>query len=326
MFPGFPDPIDDALDDLRVSGAVLLHEAYRSPWAIAVPGEDQLRQVLGVGNDVRLFVFHLVRREGFELQMDGQEAVPIRTAEVVICSGGIAHQMRQGTGAKSVPLEGILRGEDMPVVACGTAGATELVCGVFYMRAAPLNPMLGALPSMLRVATDNAVLSPVLASVATLLAQEVDRGTQHSFTAARLLEVFCAEAIRTYQRTEGAISPGWFKGLADPRISEAIRHIHAAPAQDWSVQSLASTVALSPSRFAARFKETTGQSVMGYVSNWRANAACRLLHDTDLDLTRIAHRVGYECLPAFSRAFKEKLGKAPAIWRIETGKSRKKAS
>lgn len=326
MFSGISDPIDDALDDLRVTGAVLLHEAYRSPWAIQVPGEDRLRQVLGVGSDVRVFVFHLVRREGFELQMDGQDAVPIHTAEVVICPSGIAHQMRQGTGAKSVALEGILRGEGMPVVACGTAGATELVCGVFYARATALNPMLGALPSVLRVATDDAVSSPVLASIATLLSHEVDRGAQHSFTAARLLEVFCAEAIRTYQRTEGAISAGWFKGLADPRISEAIRHIHAAPAQDWSVQSLASIVALSQSRFAARFKETTGQSVMGYVSNWRANAACRLLRDTDLDLTQIAYRVGFESLPAFSRAFKEKLGKAPAIWRIETGRTRKKPS
>lgn len=325
MFSDTLDPMDDALDDLRISGAVLLHEAYIPPWAIAIPGEDRLRQVLGVGSDVRVCVFHLVRREGFELQMAGQDAVPIRTGEVVICPSGIAHQMRQGTGAKSVTLEGILQGEGMPVVARGTAGATELICGVFYMRAAALNPMMNALPSMLRVTTDDAVLSPVLTSVATLLSHEVDRGAQHSFSVARLLEVFCAEAIRTYQRTHGAKSPGWFKGLADPRISEAIRHIHAAPAQDWSVQSLACAVALSQSRFAARFKETTGQSVMGYVSTSRANAACRLLRDTDLDLTQIAYRVGFESLPAFSRAFKQKLGKAPGIWRADTENNKRAA-
>ena len=218
MLSGFSDPIDDALDDLRVTGAVLLHETYSAPWAIEVPNEGRLRQVLGVGADVRVIVFHLVRSEGFELQMDGQDAVPIRTAEVVICPGGIAHWMGRGKDLKGVPLEGILRGERMPVVACGTAGATELVCGVFYMRAAPLNPMLDALPPVLRVATNDAVLNPVLASVATLLTQEVDRGAKHSFTAARLLEVFCAEAIRTYQRNEGAMSQGWFKGLGDPRM------------------------------------------------------------------------------------------------------------
>lgn len=326
MATDYPDPLDEALDDLRISGSVLLHEAYAAPWVIAVPDENQLRQVLGVGSDVRVFVFHLVRSGGFELQLDGQDAIPIRTSEVVICPGGAGHQMRQGSGAKSVALEGILRGEDMPVVTRGTADATELVCGVFYMRAGSLNPMLNALPPFFRVATDDAVTSPLLAGVAALLSREVDRGAQRSFTAARLLEVFCAEAIRAYQRTEGTTSPGWFKGLADPRISDAIRRIHTAPAQGWSVHSLASSVALSPSRFAARFKEMTGQSVMGYVSNLRANAACRLLRDTELDLTQIAYRIGYESLPSFSRAFKEKTGKAPAIWRTETRRKTAQAS
>lgn len=326
MATDYPDPLDEALDDLRISGSVLLHEAYAAPWVIAVPDENQLRQVLGVGSDVRVFVFHLVRSGGFELRLDGQDAIPIRTSEVVICPGGAGHQMRQGSGAKSVALEGILRGEDMPVVTRGTAGATELVCGVFYMRAGSLNPMLNALPPFFRVATDDAVTSPLLAGVAALLSREVDRGAQRSFTAARLLEVFCAEAIRAYQRTDGTTSPGWFRGLADPRISDAIRRIHAAPAQGWSVHSLASSVALSPSRFAARFKEMTGQSVMGYVSNLRANAACRLLRDTELDLTQIAYRIGYESLPSFSRAFKEKTGKAPAIWRTETRRKTAQAS
>ena len=326
MSSNLSDPLDDALDNLRVSGAVLLHEAYLTPWAIAVPGEARLRQLLGASPDVRILVFHFVRNGEFALKMGRHDAVPIRTAEVVICPSGAPHRMARGKGAPSVPFEAILRGDGPAPAAPGTPNATELVCGAFYLRAAPLNPLLAALPPILRVATDDASGSPMLAGIAAMLTSEVDRGAFRSFTVARLLEVFCAETIRAYQRTEGTHLPGWFKGLADPRISEAIRQIHAAPARDWTVPSVAAMVALSPSRFAARFREKTGHSVMHYVSGWRANVACRMLRDTDLALTQIAHRVGYQSLPAFSRAFKGRVGQAPGAWRAAHADSRKHPS
>jgi transcriptional regulator GlxA family with amidase domain len=155
----------------------------------------------------------------------------------------------------------------------------------------------------------------MLAGVAWMLAHQLDRDALGGFTAARVIELFCAEAIRAFQRTAGTENAGWFKGLADPRISEAIRRIHAEPAEPWAVESLASVVALSPSRFAARFREVMGRSVMSYVAAWRANVACRMLRESKLGLGEIAGRVGYESLPAFSRAFKAQMGQAPAAWR-----------
>lgn len=308
------DPFDDALEDLRISGAVLFHEAYLAPWAIAVPGEARLRELLEVGNDVRIVVFHFVRRESFDLQVEGKPAMPVRAGEVVICPGGGSHLMSCGD-ALSAPFDEIVRGGGPLRVAPGTPGSTELICGFFHLRAAPLNPLLAALPPALRVATDDVAHSPILSSTATMLAHEIGRGAFGSYTVARLLEVFCAEAIRAYRRTGGIEHPGWFKGLADPRIAEAIRQIHAQPARAWTVPALASTAALSASRFAARFRETTGQSVMAYVASWRVNLACRLLRETDLQLGEIADRIGYESLPAFSRAFKAQLGQSPTAWR-----------
>jgi AraC-like DNA-binding protein len=223
--------------------------------------------------------------------------------------------MSRGRGARATPIEAVLRGEGPASASREGADGTELVCGIFLVRAAPLNPLLGALPAVVRVATDDASFSPMLAGVAWMLAHEIDRGGLGRFAAARLVEMFSAEAIRAYHRTAGSARPGWFKGLADPRIAEAIRRVHETPSQDWSVDTLAGTVALSPSRFAARFRELTGQSAMNYVARWRANVACRMLRDTDLPLVEIAERVGYGSLPAFSRAFKAHLGQAPAAWR-----------
>lgn len=309
------EPLDDALEDLRITGTVLLHETYLAPWAIRISGESRLREVLHHGADVRVLLFHFVRHGAFEIRTDGGDAMTVDTADLVICPAGVAHSMSCGTGATAVPIEDVLQGQRPGRGPVDEGDATALVCGVFLARAAPLNPLLGALPSVIKVATADASFSPMLAGVAWMLAHELDRGALGGFSSARLLELLCAEAIRTYQRTQGSRQPGWFRGLADARIGEAIRRVHQSPAADWTVDSLAARAALSPSRFAARFREATGQSVMNYVARWRANLACRLLQDSDLTISQIAGRVGYDSLPAFSRAFKAHLGEPPATWR-----------
>jgi AraC-like DNA-binding protein len=91
--------------------------------------------------------------------------------------------------------------------------------------------------------------------------------------------------------------------------------IHAAPGEDWSVQRLASEVSMSPSRFAARFSESMGDSPMAYVARWRMNIACRKLSASGLAIDRIAADVGYDSSAAFNRAFKKWVGLPPAAWR-----------
>ena len=307
-------PMDDALDDLRISGAILLYESYTPPWAIDVPPEARLRELLSLSSDTRVLPFHLVRRNGFDLAMTGHDVVSVRVPEVLICPSGLAHRMFAGRGSEPVAFEAILVGHGPPPAAASDTTATELVCGVFMTRGMPLNPLLAALPPFLTVSTGDPSLSSVLSGAADLLAAELQRGRRGGFTASRLLEVFCAEAIRAFQR-RGDAGTGWFRGLADPKIAAAIGAVHARPAADWSVERLAEGIALSPSRFAARFREATGQSVMEYVGRWRANLACRLLRDSDLGLAEIGYSVGYGSLPAFSRAFRHQIGTPPGRWR-----------
>jgi AraC-like DNA-binding protein len=157
--------------------------------------------------------------------------------------------------------------------------------------------------------------SPLLMRAAEMLTLEVGDGNRNGFTAARLIEVFCAEAIASYRRGEGAERAGWFKALDDKKVGKALAHLHRDPGASWTVEMLANTISMSPSRFAARFRETTGQSVMSYVANWRMNVACRLLRETEGGLADIAQRVGYQDVAAFSRAFKSLVGESPSKWR-----------
>jgi AraC-like DNA-binding protein len=309
------DPFNDALEDLRISGNVLLHEAYAPPWAIDVPSEEKLREVLGVERDVRVLPFHLVRRGSFNLSLKGQSKISVCTPEVLLCPSGAPHTMSSGYGARAVAFEAILTGSGPTPATSKDNNVTEMVCGVFMAHSTPLNPLLGALPPALKVSTSGTQVSSMLARVVDMLALELDQGALNSFTTSRLLEVFCAEAIRAYQKMEGTTAVGWFRGLAEPRISAVMQCIHTNPGEAWSVQTLAQVIALSPSHFAALFRETTGEAVMAYVGRWRANVACRLLRNTDLSVSSIANAVGYESAPAFTRAFKSLLGVSPAQWR-----------
>lgn len=309
------DALDDALDDLRISGCVLLHQAYRPPWAVEVPPEARFRELLGVAAGLRAMPFHLVRSGGFDLLSKDRIVDRVEAPELLLLPGGAPHRLARGNGARPKPMEEVLAAEGGSEPPNVEPGSTELICGAFVMRAAPLNPLLGALPPVLKVVTAGTDASPALAGAAAMLAAECGRRSRSGFTAQRLLEVLCAEAIRAFQQSGHGQQAGWLRGVCDPKVSDALRHVHAAPGADWSVEALAARVALSPSRFAARFRETTGESVMAYVSRWRANIACRLLRETDLPMEEVAARVGYESAPAFSRAFKAYVGSPPAQWR-----------
>lgn len=312
-------PFEDALEDLRISGSVLLHDTYEPPWAVDIPGEPELQKLMAVGPDMRVVPFHLVLAGSFNLSQPGRGTTSVKTNEVAICPGGEPHRMSYGKSTKAVPLARILTGRATPGPLLRrnktASNATSLLCGVFVMRKSPLNPMLSALPAVLRVSTAGESASPMLARVAEMLSLEVESGLRDSFTASRLLEVFCAEALRKHSQTPGNGRPGWFQALNDARIGEALAHFHKAPGEPWSVSTLAETVAISPSRFAARFRELTGESVMIYVTRWRMNVACKMLRETDNGLDQIALEVGYQNTPAFSRAFKAIVGQSPARWR-----------
>lgn len=309
-------PFEDALADLRVSGSVLLFESYRPPWAIAVPGEDALRLLLGVGKEVRVLPFHLVLEGAFELTPKNCTSETISAHEVVICTRGDEHVMSVGRVRKPTPFAAVHMGERPGAVSVGDAVATtKLLCGVFLLKSAPLNPLLGSLPPVLKIRTAGVPESPMLMRAAEMLALEVGGGDRNGFTAARLIEVFCAEAIAAYRRGDGAHRSGWFKAIDDQKIGKALAHLHREPGAAWTVELLAETISMSPSRFAARFRETTGQSVMSYVANWRMNVACRLLRETEDGLVEIAQHVGYQDVTSFSRAFKVLVGQSPSKWR-----------
>jgi AraC-like DNA-binding protein len=312
------DVLSDVFRSLRIHGSILLKEDYAAPWAVTIPAAGRLQALLKLRGGVRVVAFHYVQRGYLELTPDAGGSLVLEAGEMAICFGGGSHRLAQGARAKALPVETLLAGGGNPFQPepAQRARSTSLLCGVFLMQDVEINPLFAALPPLLHLSAPRPGELHHLAGVLERMAQEIDiKSFGSSYVVERLLELLCAEALRAQLANATAPPTGWLSGLRDPMIGRALAMIHARPGDDWSVERLSRGVAMSASRFAARFSAALGDSPMAYVTKWRMNVAGRLLQETRQGIGEIAAEVGYENVAAFHRAFKRHIGLPPAAWR-----------
>ena len=104
----------------------------------------------------------------------------------------------------------------------------------------------------------------------------------------------------------------------DRHVGRALQLMHARPEQAWTVESLASAVGMSRSRFAERFRVLVGSGPMAYLSDWRLQRALALLDDERVSVKQVAGATGYQSPAAFTRAFSGKFGVSPGAWRRQS--------
>lgn len=129
----------------------------------------------------------------------------------------------------------------------------------------------------------------------------------------RLVEVMLIEALRWRSAEKDEVAPpaGLLAGLADARMSKALRLIHEDISRRWTIESLADEVGMSRAAFAARFMQVLGVPPMEYVLRWRMALAKDMLRHDGLSLGEVAHGIGYQSASAFSAAFSRSVGVSP---------------
>ncbi|WP_399682940.1 AraC family transcriptional regulator [Xenophilus sp.] len=132
----------------------------------------------------------------------------------------------------------------------------------------------------------------------------------------RLVEVLLIEALRAAPAADAP--PGLLRGLADTRLSAALRHMHADPGRPWTVAQLAKKAALSRSAFFERFTHAVGLPPMEYLLAWRMAVAKDLLRRGEAGITAVAERVGYGSASTFSTAFRRHVGEPPGRYARQT--------
>lgn len=102
-------------------------------------------------------------------------------------------------------------------------------------------------------------------------------------------------------------------------IEKALNYIHEHFNEAISLADVASQVYRSPEYFSRLFKEVTGENFSIYLINYRLIQARTLLTHSDLKITEISFRVGYQNPSYFSRLYKKYMGITPEDERRKNG-------
>lgn len=187
----------------------------------------------------------------------------------------------------------------------------DMVCANLLFEGGTSNPIASALADVVCLPLDQVWGAEPILSL--LFEEAFEQRCGRVALVERLLEVVMIQVLRQLMESD-EVNGGLLSGLAHPRLRNALVAMHEAPAQDWTLEELASVAGMSRSVFATAFRETVGTTPGQYLQGWRVRLAQKALR-RGRPIKMIAFEVGYGSEAAFSRAFKAHAGHSPREWK-----------
>ncbi len=326
------DILSDVLRAVRFHGAVFYYIEGASPWvAEAPPAREIIPAILpGAGHMIE---FHGIVKGACWAAVAGEPPVRLEEGDVILFPQGDPHVMSSAPGMSGpgadrdfyfsprppqLPYALSLSGSEITTARLDGGGRDRatIACGFLGLDATPFNPLLAALPRVLRV--PGSALGPdswVSSFLRAVVAESNQRRPGGEAVLERMSEMLFVEVLRRHIDTLPPGQTGWLAGMRDPVVSRALALLHDRPVEPWTLEKLADAAGLSRSSLHERFAHLVGTPPMQYLTRWRMQLASGLLRDTSAKLVEISLAVGYESEAAFSRAFKREVGVSPGAWR-----------
>lgn len=306
------DVLTDVVESVHLNSAVHGRWEFSAPWGLVMDGWPAHA------------CFYVMTRGTAWIEVDGV-GTPLHVAgsDFVLLTQGQRHAVKDHPSTTPSPAAVVLgscanRRQCQPggVFEYGGGGArSTLVSGCFAFTDAD-NPLISALPPVIHVTGDQGPPRPWLDASLQFMSDEMTSGQLGAETVVgRLADILLVQAVRAYLAQSGESARGWLRGLLDPQINQALALMHEHPSEPWTVESLASRIAMSRSAFAARFSALVGEPPLMYLTRWRIHRASRLLATSHLRIHEIASQAGYDTESSFHKAFKRATGLAPSAFR-----------
>jgi AraC-like DNA-binding protein len=315
------DALSDVLRTVRLTGAMFFDVVAKAPWVAEQPGPEMILPKILPGAE-HLIAYHVVTEGQCYAYTIGGEAIAVRAGEVVVFTKGQPHVMSSAPGMRGDPFRpsvidaGLTRQLPFMINYGGTGPATKVVCGFLACDARPFNPLLENLPSVIKAGDSPTNDTGWFGQfIRFAMMEAVNRRVGGESVLAKLSELMFIEVIRRYLEALPPEQTGWLAGLRDPFVGKALTLLHAAPAQNWTLENLAKEIGLSRALLAERFSDFVGVPPMRYLTKWRMQIASELLRGGGANVATVAFEVGYASEAAFSRAFKKMVGVSPSHWR-----------
>jgi AraC-like DNA-binding protein len=320
------DVLSDVLRAVKLTGALFFWVDASSPWSVDVPQAEAFARII-LPSAQHVISYHIVIQGSGCISIGDGTPLAFAEGDVLVIPHGDTYAMRSAPGVcsglsheDSLDFFRAMAAGQLPfVVAEGGGGLaiTRYVCGFLGCEARPFNPLLGALPPLIRTRRGIGASGGLLDRLIELTLAEVSKGRRPGSDCVRLRlsELMFVEVVRGYIETLPPEHTGWLAGLRDPAVGRAVALLHDNPARRWTIEELARETSVSRSALAARFMRLIGCPPMQYLRRWRVQLSARLLADGPDKVATIAREVGYESEAAFSRGFKRLTGVSPEGWR-----------
>ena len=301
------DPLGRALHLLRMNGAFYCRSELTAPWGLSLPPMPGY------------LWFHVLIAGTARLETPDSEPAQLASGELALVPRGTGHVLRSEHGAPAPDILSLEReqiGDRYEVLRHGGGGPpTALVCGAVRLEHPAARDLVRALPAIIVVGAGAPGEEWIQSSLRLLAAEARQPRPGGEAVITRLADIIVIQALRAWIESDPAARTGWLGALRDPHIGKAIGLVHADPARDWTVASLAGELSMSRSAFAARFTELVGEPAMQYVTRWRMHVAFAALQDGGVTVAQLADQLGYRSEAAFARAFKRVIGTPPGAVR-----------
>lgn len=123
--------------------------------------------------------------------------------------------------------------------------------------------------------------------------------------------LFLVERIFSAEKKTGEMV---FANLS-PEIKEIIHYLHINYRNPITISELTKVFHINRTTLAQRFAKETGYTVIKYLTHLRINLAAMILRDTELSISEIIEKIGFNNLTHFGRTFQKYTGFTPSEYR-----------
>ncbi len=311
------DPLDEVLQDLRLTQGFYCHSELHAPWGVDFPDQDWAS-------------FHFMA-EGRCCVLLGDQVIQLEAGDFALMPQGRAHGMADQATSKRIDIHTLKLDAIAPNAArlkvSGRGERSVLICGGARFSGSAAHPLLSHLPELILVRKETRAEFDWLRPTLEAMAHEVSSSRPGAAAVmTRLADILIIQAVRTWVASGSEAAKGWLAALRDPQVGRSLALMHREPGKDWDIEGLAKAVGMSRAVFAERFALMVGQPPKQYLTRWRMHLASHWLQEERINLSQVAERLGYGSEAAFSRAFKRHFGESPGGHRRRETKPQRSAA
>lgn len=296
--------LDKLLSNLSVHVKPFAICSISKGWRLHLPGPPAL-------------LLHFTMEGSGTLYGPNGDAHPISPMHLSIVPIGAKHTLEStGPFTDELRIDAPPPGEQVCEIVAGSGDDAELVvaCGLVNVSYGPSLDIFDHLHEVLSV--DLSEVPEALTAFKGILHEQSNVLAGSEAMTAALMTQCLVHFFRLIQKQGKNVLP-WLVAIQDERLSKVIDMVLERPGDEYTVESLAETVAMSRSAFTSHFTASFGSSPMSLVNHIRMQHAAQLLTMENKSIDEISRAVGYSSRSHFSRAFKEHSGFSPRDFRTE---------